>query len=101
MPAPPDRSELADSGRIRRDALRTQARLYVAHRTVNVGDGAVRPQVLAQLDAALAVELACIARYRRHHFLARCAQADAVADKFLVHAVQEQQHADWLAGRIA
>lgn len=82
-------------------SLRQRARLHLADGAVTSGYGEPRPQVLARLDAALATELVCMLRYRRHHFMARGAQATTVADEFLVHAVQEQQHADWLAERIA
>lgn len=84
-----------------REALRTQAREHLADGAVTAGYGPKRPLVLAMLDAALATELVCMLRYRRHHFMARGAQAKAVADEFLVHSAQEQEHADWLAERIA
>jgi bacterioferritin len=83
------------------ETLRRQARAHLADGAVTAGYGEQREQVLALLDAALATELVCMLRYRRHHFMARGAHAKAVADEFLVHSAQEQQHADWLAERIA
>lgn len=83
------------------DTLREHARAHLADGAVTAGYGEQRAQVLALLDAALATELVCMLRYRRHHFMARGAHAKAVADEFLVHSAQEQQHADWLAERIA
>lgn len=82
-------------------AMRQRARLHLADGAVTSGYGEQRPLVLALLDAALATELVCMLRYRRHHFMARGAQSKSVADEFLVHSAQEQQHADWLAERIA
>lgn len=83
------------------EAQRSQARAHLADGAVTAGYGPMRKRVLHLLDEALATELVCMLRYRRHHFMARGVQAKAVADEFLVHAVQEQQHADWLAERIA
>ncbi len=91
----------AEQARRQLQTLRTQAREHLADGAVTAGYGDLRPQVLALLDAALATELVCMLRYRRHHFMARGAQAKAVADEFLVHSAQEQRHADWLAERIA
>jgi bacterioferritin len=93
--------EQAEQARRQLQALRTQAREHMADGAVTAGYGELRPQVLALLDAALATELVCMLRYRRHHFMARGPLAKAVADEFLVHAAQEQEHADWLAERIA
>lgn len=52
------------------------------------------------LSQALATELICALRYKRHHFMATGINADSVAAEFLVHATEEQQHADLLAARI-
>lgn len=52
------------------------------------------------LNEALATEIVCVLRYRRHHFMAAGINADAVAAEFLVHANEEQQHADQIAARI-
>ena len=82
-------------------ALRERARVHLDDGAVTAGYGEQREQVLALLDAALATELVCMLRYRRHHFMARGIHAKAVADEFLVHSVQEQGHADSLAERIA
>ncbi len=81
--------------------LRERARQGLADGAVTAGYGPLREQVIAMLDAALATELVCMLRYRRHHFMARGAHAKVVADEFLVHSVQEQGHADSLAERIA
>jgi bacterioferritin len=52
------------------------------------------------LNEALATEIVCTLRYRRHYFMANGIHAKSVADEFLEHANQEQEHADWIAERI-
>jgi len=56
--------------------------------------------VIKLLNEALATEIICVLRYRRHHFMAAGINADSVAAEFLVHANEEQQHADQIAARI-
>ena len=72
-----------------------------------IDDGVVTPsaaqwagQVVELLNAALATELVCVLRYKRHHFTASGLASPAVADEFMVHATEEAQHADRIAGRI-
>lgn len=50
---------------------------------------------------ALATELVCVLRYRRHFFSADGVLAEAVRKEFLVHAQEEQGHADQIAERVA
>lgn len=52
------------------------------------------------LNEALATEIVCTLRYRRHHFMAAGIHYQAIADEFMEHAVEEQQHADQIAERI-
>lgn len=52
------------------------------------------------LNAALATELVCVLRYKRHYYMSRGIAKDAVAAEFLQHATEEQQHADMIAERI-
>jgi len=52
------------------------------------------------LNEALATEIVCVLRYRRHHFMASGINSQSVADEFMEHANEEQQHADWIAERI-
>ena len=52
------------------------------------------------LNAALATEIVCILRYKRHYFMATGLNKDAVAEEFLQHANEEQQHADMISERI-
>lgn len=52
------------------------------------------------LNAAMATELICMLRYRRHHFVASGIHSQSIAQKFLDHANEALGHADRLAARI-
>ena len=52
------------------------------------------------LNEALATEIVCVLRYKRHHHMAKGIHAEGVAAEFLQHAGEEQQHADQIAARI-
>ncbi len=52
------------------------------------------------LNEALATEIVCTLRYRRHYFMASGIHSQAVADEFKEHADQEQEHGDRIAERI-
>lgn len=80
--------------------LRRQARSHLEAGALTAGYAADRAVVLKMLDAALATELVCVLRYRRHHFMARGIDAKSTADEFLVHANEELGHADQIAERI-
>ena len=56
--------------------------------------------VIDLLNQALATELVCVLRYKRHYFMASGIHAQAVAVEFLEHATEEQGHADQIAARI-
>jgi len=73
----------------------------------HLDDGAVTPEygpwrddIVKLLNDALATELVCILRYKRHYFTANGVQSAAIADEFLVHANEETAHADKIAERI-
>ena len=85
-------SEVAD--------LRKRARKHVEDGAVTAGYDADRAQVLKLLNEALATELVCVLRYRRHHFMASGLNAAPIAAEFMVHANEEAAHADRLAERI-
>jgi len=80
--------------------LRSRARKHIEQGAVTAGYGADRTEVLRMLNEALATEMVCVLRYRRHHFMARGIDAKSTADEFLVHSNDEQGHADRLAERI-
>lgn len=73
----------------------------------HLDDGAVTPaygpwrdDIVRLLNGALATELICVLRYRRHHFMADGLESPRIAEEFLVHANAELSHADRLAQRI-
>jgi len=73
----------------------------------NFDDGAVtagyqanRKEVVSMLNAALATELVCVLRYKRHYYTASGLQNGSIKAEFLQHAIEEQAHADLLAERI-
>jgi len=80
--------------------LRDRARKHIEDGAVTAGYKADRATVIKLLNEALATELVCILRYTRHHFMAAGINAEAVAAEFLVHANEEQMHADQIAARI-
>jgi bacterioferritin len=80
--------------------LRRRAREHMEQGAVTPGYGADRETVIKVLNEALATELVCNLRYRRHYFMAAGINAKAAADEFLQHANEEQGHADEIAQRI-
>jgi bacterioferritin len=80
--------------------IRARARRHIEQGAVTAGYRADRETVVKLLNEALATEIVCVLRYRRHHFMAAGMNAEPVAQEFLVHANEEQQHADQIAGRI-
>jgi bacterioferritin len=80
--------------------LRAQARKHIEEGAVTAGYSADRVKVLELLNQALATEMVCVLRYRRHHFMARGIHAKSIADEFMAHSSEEQGHADKLAARI-
>ncbi len=81
-------------------SLRARARQNIEQGAVTSTYGADRAMVLNLLDQALATELVCVLRYKRHAFMAQGIYAESAATEFAAHAVQEQEHADRLAQRI-
>lgn len=82
------------------DTLRQNARQHINDGAVTAGYSADREAVLQRLNEALATELICVLRYRRHHFMAKGIHSKSVAEEFLVHSTEEQGHADQIAERI-
>ena len=81
-------------------ALRERARQHIEDGAVTQTYAADRQTVLRLLNEALATELVCTLRYRRHYFMANGVQAEAVKEEFRTHALEEQAHADLIAARI-
>jgi bacterioferritin len=92
---PRERTSLSD---VR--TLRERARREVEQGAVTQGYSADRVEVVRLLNVALATELVCVLRYKRHYYMATGIHAQSVAAEFLQHASEEQGHADLLATRI-
>jgi bacterioferritin len=80
--------------------IRRRAREHMEKGAVTEGYKADRVTVLRVLNEALATEIVCVLRYKRHYYMAAGIHAQAVAEEFLQHANEEQSHADMIAERI-
>ncbi len=80
--------------------LRERARQHIAGGAVTEGYGGDTETAVKVLNTALATELVCVLRYKRHYFMARGIHSGPVAAEFLEHAGEEQEHADRIAERI-
>jgi bacterioferritin len=80
--------------------LRRRARKHIEEGAVIEGYRANKDTVCKLLNEALATELVCVLRYKRHYFMAQGIHSDPIAAEFLQHANEEQGHADQLASRI-
>ena len=63
--------------------LRRRAREHIDHGAVTEGYRADRETVLRILNNALATEIVCVLRYKRHYYMASGIHAGAVAQEFL------------------
>jgi len=80
--------------------IRQRARQHIQDGPVTSSYGADRETVIELLNEALATEIVCVLRYKRHYFTASGIHSQSVAAEFEEHAKEEQQHADWIAARI-
>jgi len=80
--------------------LRRRARSHIEQGAITAAYRGDRETVLRLLNEALATELVCVLRYKRHYYMASGIHAQAVAEEFLEHASEEQAHADLIAERI-
>jgi bacterioferritin len=76
-----------------------QAALEAAKRSLEKGAitpsyGPWREDIIRLLNDALATEIVCTLRYKRHYFTAKGVVSPAIAEEFLVHANEETAHAD-------
>lgn len=81
-------------------ALRERARKNIEEGAVTSNYGADPKVVIEVLNAALATEIVCVLRYKRHYFMAQGIASDSVKTEFAEHATEEQEHADRIAERI-
>src|SRR5436853_731714 len=80
--------------------LRRRARKHIEEGAVTEGYRGDRETIIKLLNEALATEIVCVLRYKRHYFMAQGIHSDPIATEFLTHANEEQGHADQIAGRI-
>jgi len=80
--------------------LRKRAREHIDQGPVTSNYGADRERVIQILNDALATEMVCVLRYRRHYYMAQGLSSEPVAQEFLEHAQEEERHADMIAVRI-
>ncbi len=93
--AVPDKPFLTDI-----KTLRERARQHIEDGAVTQGYKVDRETAVKILNEALATEIVCVLRYRRHYFMATGIHAEGVAAEFLQHSNEEQAHADQIAARI-
>ncbi|WP_432093973.1 ferritin-like domain-containing protein [Streptomyces sp. bgisy100] len=80
--------------------IRDRARREIDKGPVTDAYGADLNRVILVLNEALATEIVCTLRYKRHYYTATGLYSEPVAAEFLQHAQEEEQHADKLAQRI-
>jgi bacterioferritin len=80
--------------------LRRRAREHMEDGAVTSAYKADRNTVVRILNEVLATEIVCVLRYKRHYYMATGIHAQSVAEEFLEHAKEEQEHADIVAERI-
>jgi bacterioferritin len=80
--------------------LRARARQGIEDGAMTAGYRAKAASVITLLNEALATEIVCVLRYKRHYFMATGINSLSVKEEFLQHATEEQVHADQLAERI-
>ena len=59
-----------------------------------------REEIIEMLNAALATELVCALRYKRHYYTATGLVNEPIKAEFLQHAQEEEDHAGRIAERI-
>jgi bacterioferritin len=82
------------------EKIRKQAREKMADGALTGSYSADAERVIDVLNEVLATEIVCVLRYKNHHYMASGINAEPVAAEFLVHANEEQMHADWVCTRI-
>jgi bacterioferritin len=86
------------AARIDVPALCERARNHIPDGAVTAGYSGDRREIVALLNDALATEIVCVLRYRRHYFTARGIHSQSVAEEFVAHSNEELGHAESVAG---
>jgi bacterioferritin len=81
-------------------ALRERARRHIEEGAVTENYAADRDTILRLLNEALATEIVCSLRYKRHYYTAKGLASVSVATEFMEHAHEEEMHAERFAERI-
>ena len=82
------------------EAIRKRARQHIEDGAVTENYKGNRETVIRILNDALATEIVCVLRYKRHYYMASGINSEAVRNEFLEHSQEEQEHADKIAERI-
>jgi bacterioferritin len=82
------------------ETIRRRARQQIEEGALTQGYEGDSQTVVRLLNDALATEIVCVLRYRRHYFMAQGMSSESVKKEFFQHAIEEQEHADQLAERI-
>lgn len=91
---------MANQFKIDLEAIKKRARDKMEDGAMTDAYKANKEEVINVLNEAVATEIVCILRYKNNYFMAEGLDAGPIADEFLVHANEEQQHLDWLSERI-
>lgn len=81
-------------------AIRANARKHVEEGAQTASYQGNVEEIIALLNHALATELVCVLRYKRHYFTACGIEAQSIANEFNIHAQEELAHAYLIAERI-
>jgi bacterioferritin len=81
-------------------AVRERARHHIKDGAVTEGYAGDTKIACKILNEALATEIICVLRYKRHYFMAKGIDSGPVKSEFQQHAAEEQLHADRIAERI-
>ncbi|MFL6719687.1 MAG: ferritin-like domain-containing protein [Burkholderiaceae bacterium] len=87
-------------GKLDKAAIRAAAASTTDDGAVSSGYQGDREGIIAMLNEALATELVCIMRYKRHYYTATGLENTSIKAEFLEHAKEEESHADMIAERI-
>jgi bacterioferritin len=83
------------------ETIRHRARQHMERGAVTPDYPEGRSQICQLLNEALATEIVCVLRYKKHYYSARGSAGKLAAAEFLEHATEEQEHADRIAERIS
>lgn len=96
---PPSAAAVQTAPRLNTEALERVRRKSLESEP-SAADPVWRKGLVKLLNDALATELVCVLRYKRHHFTAQGLTSPHIAEEFAVHAGEEMGHADRIARRI-